>query len=522
MAEVDVENKKSRTKQTIKNAGASLGENLIKMFIKFLSRYVFVITLSSTYLGVNALFSSVITMLSLADLGFSIALPQSLYKPLAEKDENRICQIIKFYSKVYLAISGCILCFGLALLPFLNVIIGNHDTSGIDNLNLIYVLFIINSASSYLFVYKRTIFTADQRNYFVTIVDSVTSILSTVVQIVILLTTHNYILFLLVSIVAVIVQNIFIAHQCDKQYPFLKNLKGVEPLSKDDRIDLRKKIYALFIYKAASAVETGTDNLIMTSFAGLVITGLCSNYTLITTSMTSILLMVMASATASIGNVIVTESKERTYEVYSLLNFISFWVYAVCGICCAVLIEPFIVIWLGEQYVIEASTAIMLCVNFYVCGVQNVNSNFRNAYGLFYEGRYRPICMILINIGSSILLAKWIGVTGIFVGTLLSRIFTVGTFDPYIVFKYGLKAPLKKYYLSHGVYHAATIAAGALLYVGLSFWTPVNIVSWLGKAIVSFVLINVFFAVIFHNSTNYKKMKSLVLEVLHVKQYFGN
>lgn len=217
--------KDSRTKRTALNAFASLADNLIRLIIKFASRYVFIYTLGQQYLGVSALFSSIITMLSLADLGFGIALPQALYKPLAEKDEERICTILKFYSKVYAIISFVVITIGIALLPFLKWIIATKDTSGIEHLNIIYVLFIVQAAVSYLFIYKKTLFTADQKNYYVTVIESATSIVSTLCQIAILLLTRNYLLYLVISIVAIIIQNIFISRKCDKYYPFLKNIK---------------------------------------------------------------------------------------------------------------------------------------------------------------------------------------------------------------------------------------------------------------------------------------------------------
>jgi O-antigen/teichoic acid export membrane protein len=513
--------KDSRTKRTALNAFASLADNLIRLIIKFASRYVFIYTLGQQYLGVSALFSSIITMLSLADLGFGIALPQALYKPLAEKDEERICTILKFYSKVYAIISFVVITIGIALLPFLKWIIATKDTSGIEHLNIIYVLFIVQAAVSYLFIYKKTLFTADQKNYYVTVIESATSIVSTLCQIAILLLTRNYLLYLVISIVAIIIQNIFISRKCDKYYPFLKNIKTAKKLDSSETKILSKKIYALFIYKAAIAVESGTDNLVMTALCGLLLTGLCSNYTLIISSLTSILMMVMSAATASIGNVVVTESKENTFKIYSLLDFIGFWVYSVCGICMVVLINPFIQMWLGADYLIGISTVIVLCVNFYISGTQNVNSNFRNAYGLFYEGRYRPICMIVINLGSSIILAKYIGVTGIFIGTLLSRLLTVGTFDPFIVFKHGLKMPLRKYYSAHGVYHTVTIGVGALLFFLFDKWMTDSVVLWIIKAITLFVLVNCIYIILFFRNPSFvdlmERIRQIVKKVFHVE-----
>ena len=511
----------SRTKHTLLNASTSLVDNLIRLIIKFVSRYIFIVTLGQQYLGVSALFSSIITMLSLADLGFGMALPQALYKPLAEKDEERICTVLRFYSKVYTVISIVVISVGISLLPFLKWIIKAKDTTGIEHINIIYILFILQSSASYLFIYKRTLFTADQKNYYVTVIESVTSILSTLSQIIILLLTHNYLLYLSISIIAIILQNVLISRKCDKYYPFLNKIKSTSRLKTLETKVLSKKIYALFIYKAAIAVENGTDNLVMTAMCGIILTGLCSNYSLIITSLTSILMMVMSAATASIGNVIVTENKENTYKIYSSLDFIGFWIYSVCGICMVILINQFIELWLGSRYMLGISTVIILCINFYICGTQNINSNFRNAYGLFYEGRYRPIFMIIINILSSIILAQYIGITGIFAGTLLSRLLTVGTFDPFIVFKYGLKMPLKYYYRSHVIYHLTTVMVGAVLFLIFKNWTIQSFLLWCVKAICLFIIVNLIYTILFFHHPEFvdlkKRINDIFKKVLHEK-----
>ena len=455
-------------------------------------------------------------MLSLADLGFSIALPQSLYDPLAKKDEQRICSLMKFYEKVYAIICVAVIVIGLALLPFLPLIINMEEANEISHIYLIYILFILQSAASYLFIYKRTLFTADQKNHYISIIECIVSVVSTLVQIAILFFWKNYILYLVTSIVFIVAQNVYISAQCNKKYPFLKDMKSSPSLSKAETRDLTKKVYALFIYKVANAVESGTDNMIMTACVGLIITGLCSNYTLVITSLSGILLMAMAAATSSIGNLIVTESKERTYEVYQLLTFIGFWLYGVCAICLVVLLDPFIKIWLGEEYLITISAVIVLCLNFYITGVQNVNSNFRNAYGLFYEGRYRPVLMIIVNIGSSIILAKWIGVTGIFIGTLLSRVLTVGIFDPYIVYKYGLHANLREYYLYHCKYHVVALIIGSIIFLSFSQWRVSSFLMLVIKAIVVFLYVNIAFFIVFH------KNRYFLEAIMRIKGIFGD
>lgn len=505
-----------RTKKSLFNAMASGINNIINLLVKFGSRYVFIICLGREYLGVSALFSSVITLLSLADLGFSIALPQSLYEPLAKNNQYQIKRIIKFYGKVYTVIFYAVLAIGLGLLPFVKTIVGIENYDRIPNLSLIFCLFVIQSAVSYLFVYKGTLLNADQNGHIVSTCECVANLATALLQIIVLLCTKNYIVYLCVAIITTIIKNSIISLICSKKYEYIKKLSDVDDLNRNEKSDLSKKIYSLFIYKAASAVETGTDSIIMTAICGLTITGLCSNYTLITTSITQIVMVVMAAFTPSIGNLLITQSRTYSYKIYQELDFMGFWIYGVFGICILALIEPFINLWIGSDYLIDRYTLVVMVFNFYLCGVQNVNSNFRNAFGLFYEGRYRPVLMILVNIGTSIVLANKIGLPGIFLGTLLSRVLTVGVFDPYIVHKYGFHLPLIEYYKAHLKYHVIIICFGMLIMLNNMPIVIDTIWKWIIYGMVVFFSSNVLLILIFRKTEVFERIVSRIKGVFGV------
>jgi len=505
---------KSRTFKTLRNAMASMFNKILVYGLRFASRTVFVYSLSKYYLGVSALFSSIITLLSLADLGFAIALPQSLYQPLYEKNENKICSIIKFYSRVYNVICLTVLLLGLAFLPFLGKIVGEMSNN-IPEIQWIYILFVLQSAFSYLFVYKRTLLIADQKNYIVIFWDSFFEIVTAVLQIAILLFTKNYLLYLLISVATTLLCNCWNSRVCDKTYPFLKRCASAAPLEKNEIRDLIKKIYALILYRIATVVETGTDNIIITSIFGLVLTGLCSNYILVLSSITGVMMAVMSAATPSIGNLIVSSKESHTYDVYKMLDFISFWIYGACGLCYFILIDSFVGLWLGKDFLIEFGAVVFMSLNFYVSGLQNVNSNFRNAYGFFYECRYRPLLMVVVNIVSSVILGYFIGIMGIFAGTLLSRLLTVGIMDPFIVFSKGLHKPLVEYYKSHLLYHLIVIAVGFLLYFLFNGWYVNSFVQWLVKGCVVFLSVNLIFGLLFYKTSPFQSAKKRIMGLVH-------
>ena len=505
----------SRTVNSIRNFAVNFLNKGVSLIVKFGLRTVFIYTLSQEYLGVNGLFSNILTLLSLADLGFGLALPYSLYKPLKEKNNVQIRAIMSFYSRVYLIVGAVVLIIGLSISPFLNYFVKGGE--GIPNLHLIYSLFVINSAASYLFIYKRTLITADQKDYLVTSIDAFMQFAIAGCQIVILFLFHNYIGYLLVQIVGTICTNLLISQRCDKIFPFLKDKSEIK-LSRNEIGRTGKDIYALMLYKIASAVETGTDNIIVSTFVGIVAVGTLSNYTLIIQSVQQILQIMFSSMTASIGNLIVSESKDHTYKVYRALNFVSFWFYGVVAVCMLVLIQPFISsVWLNNEFLIDCKVSAMLIINFYICGTQNMNSSFRNAYGLFWQARYRPVLMVIVNIVSSIVLVKTIGLVGVFIGTALSRILTVGLMDPYVVHKYGLKQNVRQYHIDYVLYFAC-MGSGYFLVNYLLMWLePSSLLLWIGKGILTFGLINIWFFVLFFRTERFKYLKDTFIGLIRRK-----
>lgn len=505
----------SRVINTIKNFSMNFLNKGLTLVIKFILRTVFIYTLSKEYLGVNGLFTNILTLLSLADLGFGLALPYSLYKPLKDNDKQRITALMDFYSKIYTVVGLVVLVIGISITPFLGSFITGGDS--IEHLTIIYVLFVINSSASYLFIYKRTLITADQKDYLITTIEVWAQFVVTIFQIVALFIFRNYIIYLFIQIAGTIFTNLLISKKCNQLYPYIK-IKPEKKLSKNEIGKTSKDVYALFIYKVANAVEVGTDNIIVSKFIGLTAVGILSNYTLIIQSLQSVLQVMFSSMTASIGNLIVSESKDYTYKVYRALNFASFWFYGVCTVCLLILIQPFVgTLWLNNSFLLDYNVVLFLAINFYICGTQNMNSSFRNAYGLFWQARYRPIFMILVNIISSVILVQKIGLVGVFVGTLLSRIFTVGLMDPYVVHKYGLNQNVCRYHIDYVVYFLSVMGSYLIIYYALQWIIPSNAVLWALKGILSFIAVNVIFILLYVKTERFRYLLDVGKGVLRRK-----
>lgn len=504
---------RSRTENSIINSAMSIVTQVLTVVLNFAVKTVFIKMLSDEYLGVNGLFTNIITMLSLADLGIGIAIPYSLYKPLAKKDEHKINVLMNFYKKVYTIIGIAVLLIGLSLTPFLGLIIKDIPKN-VPHLSLIYILFVIHSASSYFFVYKKFLIDSDQKGYITSRIIFTFSTLLSIIQIILLVTTKNYILFLLSSIILVIIQNIYISSKANKLYPFIKN-KTDEKLEKEDMEGIKKNVSSLFIYKVGTVIMNGTDNIIISKFIGLIIVGFYSNYVLIINSITTVLNQIFNAITSSIGNLVVTTNKKRSKEVYDNLNFANFWLYALFGVCIIVLINPFINIWIGKKYVMGFSIVFLLVLNFYVLGMQSVTNSFRNAYGLFWIAKYRPIIMVIINIVISVVLVQFIGIEGVLIGTLVSRLVTTAWLDPYIVHKYGFEISPKSYYIDYLKYLVIFIAISIILNYFVSMIAINNIFILILIAILVVISVNVILVLLFFKTSEFNYFYDKIKKIRH-------
>lgn len=504
---------RSRTENSIINSAMSIVTQVLTVVLNFAVKTVFIKMLNDEYLGVNGLFTNIITMLSLADLGIGIAIPYSLYKPLAKKDEHKINVLMNFYKKVYTIIGIAVLLIGLSLTPFLGLIIKDIPKN-VPHLSLIYILFVIHSASSYFFVYKKFLIDSDQKGYITSRIIFTFSTLLSIIQIILLVTTKNYILFLLSSIILVIIQNIYISSKANKLYPFIKN-KTDEKLEKEDMEGIKKNVSSLFIYKVGTVIMNGTDNIIISKFIGLIIVGFYSNYVLIINSITTVLNQIFNAITSSIGNLVVTTNKKRSKEVYDNLNFANFWLYALFGVCIIVLINPFINIWIGKKYVMGFSIVFLLVLNFYVLGMQSVTNSFRNAYGLFWIAKYRPIIMVIINIVISVVLVQFIGIEGVLIGTLISRLLTTAWLDPYIVHKYGFEISPKSYYVDYLKYLVIFIAISIILNYFVSMIAINNIFILILIAILVVISVNVILVLLFFKTSEFNYFYDKIKKIRH-------
>lgn len=496
-----------RVKNSINNIVTGLVGQLIITITGFITRTFFIRVLGSTYLGVSGLFSNILTLLSFAELGIGQAIIFSLYKPIAENDKDKICTLMKLYEKVYRFLFVFVMVIGLALLPLLPYII--KDIDSIPNIRIIYVLYVINSAISYLFAYRSSFVTACQKNYILNAISFTSNIIMCVFQVVSLLIFRNYFVYLGIQILFGFIPNIIMYIYTGKMYPFL-NKKDYTPLSKSELKKITDNVKALILYKVGTLALSSTDNIIISSFVGIVKVGIYSNYTLLTSTVSGFLSSIFANITASIGNLNAKENDDKKLHIFNVINLATFWFYAVCSICLFICMTPFIHIWIGDEYVLPLSTSLIIALNVYIGGMLFAPFNYRQTMGIFVEGKWRPIISAIINIVVSIIFAKWWGLTGVLWGTAVARLTTNVWFDPYLVFKRGMYTSPIPYYIDYVKKAVLFIAVGVLCWFITGYIPDSGILLVFLKAVVAFAISNGVILLFYFRSEEFKYLFDVV------------
>lgn len=490
----------SRTINSIRNILTGFAGQFISMIISFVNRLVFVHVLSEAYLGINGLFSNVLSVLSLAELGISSAITFALYKPLATNDKTKLSSLMHFYAKAYKIIGVIVGLVGLCLMPFLKYIIADPGNIH-ENIYLIYALFLFNTTITYFYSYKSSLITADQKNYIISFISYSVLIIQTVFQILILLFIGNYIFYLICQSIGNLFTNILISYWADKKYPFLKDKKSKE-LTNNEKRSLFINIKALMIIKVSGILVNSTDNIIITATKGLglVSTGIASNYTLLISTLNSILAQIFSGITASVGNLNAIESKKKQLRFFNVINLLNFWLFGWCAISFIILGSDIVELLFGNKYVLSQNIVIIMALNFYTVGMQNAIWTYKSTMGLYDYGKYLTLITGIINIILSILFAKKMGLFGIYLATLVSRLLTNIWYDPYAVFKYGLHVQIFNYFIKYAIYLCILF----FVTIVIELFCMIVRLSFLCKLITCIIIPNVIFFVCFYKTREFK------------------
>lgn len=500
-------NTKSRTYNVIFNAFANVGGQIITLVLSFLTRIVFIRTFGENYLGINGLFSNILTVLSLAELGVSSAIVYSMYKPIANKDYEKLSALMNYYKKLYHTIGLVVAILGLMVVPFLKVLV--NVNADIGNVTFYYLLYLSNSVASYFLVYKTAILTADQKNYIIKICNVIVCSVQFIVLTAVAFIFKNFYLYLTIQIGFSIINNAICSRIAEKKYPFIN--KKVE-LEKKEKRTLWENIVSMFSYQVGNVILNNTDNILISVIVNTVAVGFYSNYSMIIASISTFIQLIFTSIQASIGNLVAEGNKEKQYQIFNVIQFMSFWVTSFCVICFSVLFQDAITILYTDYYLLDYRIVLVCIFNFYIQFILYPIYCYRSTVGLFKQTRWIMLFTSVINLVLSIGLGYFWGLFGILFATGISRILTNFWYEPIKLFKIYFKKSVRVYFVKQlgSVIITGVMVAGMLWLCGLLSAFNINI-RFIIKVLMCGIIPNIVYLLVFGKTKEFTYLKNIII-----------
>lgn len=502
----------NRKKTTIKNAVWGILNRIIAIIGPFLVRTLIIYELGVDYLGLNSLFSSILQIFNMVDLGFGSAIAFCLYKPVANDDKKTICELLNKYRVIYKKVGFCILCLGICFLPFLKLMINGQVPKDI-NIYLLYLMYLINSCISYfMFSYKSVLFSAYQREDILSKIYSFLLVLEYSAQIIILICFKSYYLYYLIIPVITVLNNFLIYILSNKYY---KEYQPSGEIDDDLKIVIKEKMSGIVISKFCGLTRNTFDSIIISAFIGLNAVAIYSNYYYIVSNISALLVILVNSMRAAIGNSIVTESVEKNHKDFLKFTFLYVWISCWCSICFLCLIQPFMEIWVGKELMFSFDIVILFTVYFLGLCFGDIIDVYSGAAGLWWENRKRTIIEAILNLMLNFILGKYYGVFGIILATIISLILCNFIWKLLILYKhYFTEYNAIIYIKNYIMYVLVLLAVSIITYKVCSLVINPGIVGLVIKTLICVVLPNLLFYVVYRKNKLFIDAKIFMLGII--------
>ena len=427
-----------------------IANRLLTILLPFVSRTIIIQSLGAGYVGLGSLFTSLLSVLSLAELGISESIIFSMYKPMAEGDDEAVCALLNFYRKAYRCIGGIILAIGLLLMIRIDVFISGEYPSEM-NLRVLFLIYLVNAVASYFsYSYLSVLLTASQRNDIEYKIRCVVSIVKDTLQIVILLLFKDYYVYILILPITTLMHNLIRAMRIKKMYPTYV-CRG--KVSEATKMSIKKQVGGLLLGKLTVASRNSFDSIILSSVIGLTAVAIYSNYYYVMNMVYGFLIYFGASIRGGIGNNVVTKSVEQNYNDMLNISELFWWLYNICTVMLFCLYQPFMRLWAGEELMYGFWLVVLFAAYFYFLCNFVVFSQYMEAKGLYWENRKRYIFEVVSNLALNIILVKVLGLYGIVLSTVISVFFLTNIYGVIIGFKHYFKGCDSKKYLVRQVFN---------------------------------------------------------------------
>lgn len=484
----------------------------VMMIGPFVVRSVIIYKVGIEYVGLGSLFSSVLQVLSLAELGFGSAIVFSMYKPISENNKDLLGALLYFYRKVYFTIGICIFFAGIVIMPFLPRLIAGECPDSI-NIYILYFIYLLNTVLSYiLFGYKQSLLIANQRNDIESKISIASNLFVYVCQVIVLMIISNYYVYTFFILIGTVILNVLRNIQVKKIYPEIL-CKGM--ISSETKKGIYKRVYGLMLSNICQVCRNSFDSIILSAFLGLLILGKYQNYYYIMNAVTGFLHIFTFSVLGGIGLNVVTKSREENYLQFRTIffgyNFASSW----CVVFLLCLYQPFMKIWVGENNMFPDSLVYYMCIYFYSLKIGDVISLYKEATGIYWEDRYRPIAESIVNLVLNVVLVELLGIYGVVISTIISIIFINIPWASHTLFKEYFKRS-NIVFIKDALFYTVVLAAVSIVTVYVcSFIDYGIIVTILLRMICCFIVPGILFLLVYRNNTRYREMKRLIQKIIH-------
>ncbi|WP_026520127.1 lipopolysaccharide biosynthesis protein [Butyrivibrio sp. FCS006] len=504
-----------RVKSATRNIAFGYVGQIATALMSFILRTVFIMHLNEDLLGINSTYGNILSLLNMAELGIGTALNFSLYGPVARGEKEKIKSYMQLYRKAYFIIACVVAAVGLLLTPFLQYFkLRSPENTSVRELTIYYLIFLFNTVSSYFVAYKYSLINAEQKNYIQTNIITITKVIVVFLQIIVVIVTKNFLLYLLTDAVVQLIQKIFVSKFLDKMYPFLKE-KNVEKLSKEESDEVWKKTKALVFHKVGDVARLQTDALIISTFVEVAMAGVVDNYNMVISTVSNFVNIIFNSVISSFGNLIATESKEKQFSMFKVYRFFASWIYGFSCVGFMVLLTPLIRIWLGDHWILTSAAVYCILIDYYFKGDRIVLSNYKTAAGVFEPDKYLALIQGVVNLVISIVLVQTpLGITGIYIGTIVSGLIANVT-KPIIIYRECFDMKAGSYFVDTAKYLASLVFVLVVSQlISVNVLANLNILTFILMAIIITVLFNGFYFVLYGRSEEFKYLTGKVREKL--------
>lgn len=501
----------SRTKKSIINIITGVGYQTFTIIISFISRTIFIHTLGSGYLGISSLFTNILSVLSLAELGVGTAMTYCMYEPLATNNHEKLASLIQYFKKIYHFIAIFVFCSGIVILPFLKYVI--KLSQDIPYIKFYFFLYLIDTVVSYLCTYKTTILTADQKDYILKLYRTLFDITRLIIQLIVLIVLKNFTLYLIIQISCSVLNNVVMTIYVNKRYSYINNVALM--ISDEEKNIIWGNIRAMFSYKIGGVILNNTDQLLISIIVCTEAVGLYSNYYMPIKLIMGVTSAVFIAIQASIGNLTIEKNSKRQFEIFKILDLCSFLLYGFFTICFCVLLQDFISLWIGDSYLLSNELVYIISCTYYFTGVLYPIWCYRETVGLFQHTKNIMIYASIINIGLSLLFGKIFGLEGILGATIVARVLTNLWFEPYKLYKIYFGEDVRKYYAQQIIKIVYVIVTIVVLKYFLNYFRMDNLVlQFIIKGILCAVLSAILLVIVVWRSKEFKDILEIAFRLI--------